>query len=51
MIYTNKLYALIFALTFLAWVASELLGPARWQGSPGRGGEDQQGTALKPKTK
>lgn len=46
LIYSNRVYTLIFALAFLAWVASELLGPARWQGSPGAQRRDRGSTVV-----
>ncbi|HEU5380749.1 MAG TPA: isoprenylcysteine carboxylmethyltransferase family protein [Ktedonobacteraceae bacterium] len=33
LIYTNHAYTLLFLSLFLAWCASELLGPGRWHGS------------------
>lgn len=33
LIYTNVFYRVIFIVLFLLWCCSELVGPARWQGS------------------
>ena len=46
LVYSNRVFTLIFALFFLSWVASELLGPARWQGSAGAQRRDRGSTAV-----
>lgn len=46
LIYTNRGFTLIFALAFLTWVASELLGPARRQGSAAAARRDRGSTAV-----
>lgn len=46
LIYSDRMYALLFALLFGAWCISELLGPARWQGSKEAQKQDRGSTIL-----
>jgi protein-S-isoprenylcysteine O-methyltransferase Ste14 len=46
LIYSNGAYALVFAFFFLAWCSSELVGPARWQGSKKAQRQDRGSTTL-----
>jgi protein-S-isoprenylcysteine O-methyltransferase Ste14 len=46
LIYSNRGYTLLFALFFLSWCVSELLGPARWQGSKEAQNRDRGSTML-----
>lgn len=46
LIYRNWGYALVFIFIYLAWCVSELVGPARWHGSPRARRQDRGSITL-----